>query len=128
MTDVLVVAELMDGGVRKTTLSAIGAARTVTEATSGAFDVLVIGPGAKGAASQAAAFGARKLIVTELAGGYLAEAYAPTVAKLAANYGVVVATASTYGKDQGAFPVMVKSFFAKFFFCQFGHTFIKAAT
>ncbi len=99
MTDVLVVAELMDGGLRKTTLSAINAAKTIASGTGGAFDVLVIGPGAKNAASQAAGFGARKIVATEVAGGYRAEAYAPTVAAAAKAYGVVVATASTYGKD-----------------------------
>jgi electron transfer flavoprotein alpha subunit len=99
MTDVLVVAELIDGGLRKTTLSAISAARTIAQGTGGAFDVLAIGAGAKNAASQVAAFGARKILATEIAGGYIAEGYAPTVAKAASGYGVVIATASTYGKD-----------------------------
>ncbi len=99
MTDVLVVAELMDGGLRKTTLSAINAAKTITEGTGGAFDVLVIGVGSKNAAGQAAAFGARKVLATEISGGYRAEAYAPTVAAAAKGYGVVVSTASTFGKD-----------------------------
>src|SRR5918995_1110333 len=75
MTDVLVVAELIDGGLRKTTLSAISAARTIAQGTGGAFDVLAIGAGAKKAASE------------------------PRVAQAAKNYGVVVTTASTYGKD-----------------------------
>ena len=99
MTDVLVVAELMDGGLRKTTLSAITAARTIAQGTGGAFDVLAIGEGSKKAAQEAAAFGARKVLAAEVAGGYRAEAYAPTVAQLAKNYGVVATTASTYGKD-----------------------------
>ena len=99
MTDVLVVAELIDGGLRKTTLSAISAARTIASGTGGAFDVLAIGAGAKKAAGEAAGFGARKVLATEVAGGYLAEGYAATVAAAAKNYGVVVVTASTYGKD-----------------------------
>jgi electron transfer flavoprotein alpha subunit len=99
MTDVLVVAELMDGGLRKTTLSAINAAKTIASGTGGAFDVLVIGTGTKNAAGQVAGFGARKIVATEIGGGYRAEAYAPTVAAAAKAYGVVVTTASTFGKD-----------------------------
>ncbi len=99
MTDVLVVAELMDGGLRKTTLSAISAARTIAQGTGGAFDVLAIGEGAKKAAQEAAGFGARKVLATEVSGGYRAEAYAATVAQAGKGYGVVLATASTYGKD-----------------------------
>lgn len=99
MTDVLVVAELMDGGLRKTTLNAITAARTIAQGTGGAFDVLAIGEGSKKAAAEVATYGARKVLAAEVAGGYRAEAYAATVAATAKSYGVVVTTASTYGKD-----------------------------
>jgi len=99
MTDVLVVAELMDGGLRKTTLNAITAARAIAQGTGGAFDVLAIGEGSKKAAGEVAAYGARKILASEIAGGYRAEAYAATVAAAAKNYGVVLTTASTYGKD-----------------------------
>src|SRR5690606_2982892 len=99
MADVLVVAELMEGGLRKTTLNAISAARTIAQGTGGAFDVLAIGEGAQKAASEVAAFGARKVLATEIGGGYRAEAYAATVAQAGKGYGVVIATASTYGKD-----------------------------
>jgi electron transfer flavoprotein alpha subunit len=95
MTDVLVVAELLDGKVRKTTLSAITAAKQI----GGAFDVLAIGEGAANAASELAGFGARKVLKAEIAGGYVGEKYAPTVAALAKSYGVVVACATAYGKD-----------------------------
>jgi len=101
MTDVLVVAELMDGGLRRNTLAAVTLAKQIAEGTGGAFDILSIGAGAKTAAEQAAKFGARKVLAAEIAGGYFAEAYAPTVAEVAkaGGYGVVAATASTYGKD-----------------------------
>jgi electron transfer flavoprotein alpha subunit len=99
MTDVLVVAELMDKGLRKTTLAAISLAKQIAGASSGAFDILAIGEGAQAAAAQAAKYGARKVLVAEIAGGYTAERYAPTVAEVAKGYGVVAATASTYGKD-----------------------------
>jgi electron transfer flavoprotein alpha subunit len=101
MTDVLVVSELIDGGLRKNTLTAVTLAQQVASGTGGAFDVLAIGEGAKKAAADLAKFGARKVIVAEIAGGYFAEKYAPTVAEVAkkGNYGVVTACASTYGKD-----------------------------
>jgi electron transfer flavoprotein alpha subunit len=99
MTDVLVVAELLDGGLRKNTLSAVTFAKQVAEGTGGAFDILAIGEGAQAAADQAASYGARKVLVAEVSGGYFAEGYAPTVAEVGKGYGVIAATASTYGKD-----------------------------
>ena len=100
MTDVLVVAELIDGGLRRNTLSAVTLAKQVAEGTGGAFDILAVGEGAKNAAAQAAKFGARKVFAAEVAGGYFAEKLAPTVAEVAkGGYGVITATASTYGKD-----------------------------
>ncbi|MDH5676147.1 MAG: electron transfer flavoprotein subunit alpha/FixB family protein [Myxococcales bacterium] len=101
MTDVLVVAELMDGTLRRNTLAAVTLAKQVAEGTGGAFDILAIGEGSKAAADEAAKYGARKVLAAEIAGGYFAEAYAPTVADIskAGGYGVITATASTYGKD-----------------------------
>jgi electron transfer flavoprotein alpha subunit len=101
MTDVLVVSELIDGGMRKNTLTAITLAKKVAEGTGGKFDVLSIGAGAKNASAELAKYGARKVIVAEIAGGYIAEKYAPTVAEVAkkGGYGVVTVCASTYGKD-----------------------------
>jgi electron transfer flavoprotein alpha subunit len=100
MTDVLVVAELIDGGLRRNTLAAVTLAKQIAQGTGGAFDILAIGEGAKKAAEQASKFGARKVLASEVAGGYFAEKYAPTVAEVAkGGYGVITATASTYGKD-----------------------------
>jgi electron transfer flavoprotein alpha subunit len=101
MTDVLVVAELLDGQMRKTTLSAVTMAKQVAEATGGAFDILSIGEGAKASADRLAKFGARKVLVAEIGGGYLAEKYAPTIADTAkaGGYGVLTACATTFGKD-----------------------------
>jgi electron transfer flavoprotein alpha subunit len=100
MTDVLVVAELIDGGFRRNTLAAVTLAKQVAQGTGGAFDILAIGEGAKKAAGEAAKFGARKVLAAEVPGGYFAEKYAPTIAEVAkGGYGVVTATASTYGKD-----------------------------
>ncbi len=101
MTDVLVVAELLDGGLRRNTLSAVRFAQEVAEGTGGGFDVLAIGEGSAAAAEALTKCGARKVLTAEIEGGYFAEKYAPTVAEIAKSggYGVVTATASTYGKD-----------------------------
>lgn len=98
MTDVLVVAELLEGKVRKNTLSAITAAKTL--ASGGAIDILAIGEGAANAAAELTGFGARKVITAEIAGGYTSEAYAPTVTAVAkGGYGAIVAAASAVGQD-----------------------------
>ena len=101
MTDVLVVSELIDGGLRKNTLTAVTLAKQVSEGTGGKFDILAIGAGAKNAAAELAKYGARKVFVAEIGGGYIAEKYAPTIAEVAkkGGHGVVTACASTYGKD-----------------------------
>jgi electron transfer flavoprotein alpha subunit len=101
MTDVLVIAELLNGEARKNSLSAVTLAKQVAEGTSGAFDILSIGEGAKGAAASLSKFGARKVLSAEIAGGYFAEKYAPTIAEIVTKggYGVVTACASSYGKD-----------------------------
>lgn len=100
MTDVLVVAELFEGNALKASFAAVAFAKQVAEGTSGAYDILVIGEGASGAADALAKQGARKVLRAEIAGHYVAENYAPTVAEVAkGGYGVVVAGATAYGKD-----------------------------
>ncbi len=98
MTDVLVVAEIDAGKVKKTTLSAITMAR---QAGSG-FSILAIGgPGTKAAAAELTGYGAAKVFVCEDASlqNYVAEQFAPTVAAVGKAFGLVCATASTFGKD-----------------------------
>ena len=101
MADILVVGEILEGVFRKNSLSAVRFGADVASATSGAFDILVIGDGADAAADGAANYGARKVLKAQIDGGYLAENYAATVAKVATDggYKVVVATAGTTGKD-----------------------------
>jgi len=101
MTDVLVVAELLDGELRRNTLSAVRFAKEAAEGTGGGFDVLCIGVGTAAAAEALTKCGARKVLTAEIEGGYVAEKYAPTIAEIAKSggYGVLAATASTYGKD-----------------------------
>ena len=102
MSEVLVVAELSDGSVRKTTHSAISAARKINQLTGGSFSILVIGAGsAKTAAAELSGYGAQRLLVCSDASlqNYLAERYAPVVAAQAKGFEVVLATASSFGKD-----------------------------
>ena len=101
MTDILVVGEILDGDLRKNTLSAVTFAAQVAGSTGGAYDVLLVGDGAEQAAASAASYGARKVLFAQVDGGYLAEKHAATVAAVAqgGGYGVVTATAGTTGKD-----------------------------
>ncbi|HNZ23384.1 MAG TPA: electron transfer flavoprotein subunit alpha/FixB family protein [Polyangiaceae bacterium] len=101
MADVLVVAELAGGQIRKATHSAITFAREAAGHLGGGFSILVIGQGAAAAAAQLTDFGATKVYTTEITSvnGYVCEHYAPTVAELAKQFAVVVATATAYGKD-----------------------------
>jgi electron transfer flavoprotein alpha subunit len=101
MSSILVVAEIADGKVKKTTHSAITFASQAKQALGGSFSILVIGAGAQGAAAELTGFGAEKILVADDASlkDYVAERYAPTVAATAKGFAVVVATASSYGKD-----------------------------
>jgi len=101
MADILVVAELAEGKVKKATHSAITFARQVAQGTGGSFSVLVIGAGAQAASSELAGFGAKALLVADSADlkNYTAERFAPTVIEAARGFGVVVATATSVGKD-----------------------------
>src|ERR1700677_3532563 len=102
MSNVLVVAEVVEGKIRKATLSAVTFAREVAKA-GGSFAVLVMGANAKGAAAEVASLGASKVIVVDDAslGHQVCELFAPTIAAVAkaGGYDVVVVTASSFGKD-----------------------------
>jgi electron transfer flavoprotein alpha subunit len=99
MSQVLVVAELHDGHVRKSTHSAIAFARS----TGLPFTLLVAGANAKAAAAELVAYGAAKVLAAEDArlANPLAEVIAPTIAEVAKSGGfdVVAITASSFGKD-----------------------------
>jgi electron transfer flavoprotein alpha subunit len=102
MSEILVVAELSEAGVRKATHSAIGCARRIAQLTGGSFSILVLGgPNTKAAAAELTGFGAARILCAEDASltHYLAETYAPVVAAAAKGFDVILATASSYGKD-----------------------------
>jgi electron transfer flavoprotein alpha subunit len=95
----LIVAELHEGDVRKSTHSAITFAKQI----GAPFSILVLGANAKGAATDVIGFGAAKVLAAEDASlkDYVCERFAPTVAAVATSGGfdTVVMTASSYGKD-----------------------------
>jgi electron transfer flavoprotein alpha subunit len=93
----LVLAELHDGKVRKSTLSAVTFARQL----GAPFSVLVIGPNAKAAAAELTGYGATKVITCDDAAGYVCERVAPTVAAVVKSGGfdTLAVTASSFGKD-----------------------------
>jgi electron transfer flavoprotein alpha subunit len=94
---VLVIADHDNGSVRPATLNTVTAAGKL-----GPVDVLVAGSGAKAAADAAAKIaGVNKVLLADNAayGHGLAENVAPLIVKLAANYGHVLASATTFGKN-----------------------------
>lgn len=111
MADILVVAEILEGAVKKTTLSAITFAREASKAIGGSFSIVAVGAGAEKAAGDLAKYGAAKVLVAAGDGasgvddaalkGYVAEVWAPTIAAAAksGNFAVVTGPASVFGKD-----------------------------
>jgi electron transfer flavoprotein alpha subunit len=102
MSNVLVVAELSRGTLRKATLSALTAAREVARRSGGAVSALVLGSGAAAAAEELAAYGVPvRLADAPVLAHPLAEAHAPVVADAARAAGAswVVTAATAYGKD-----------------------------
>jgi electron transfer flavoprotein alpha subunit len=99
MAGTLVVAELFEGKVRKSSYSALSFARQLGAPLS----VLVMGAGARAASADLTAFGAQKILVCEdpALADYVCERYAPTVAKVAKEgaYDTIALTASAFGKD-----------------------------
>ncbi len=103
MADVLVVAEVAQGRLRKTTLSAITFARQLASRIGGGFSVLVLGKGVSGPAQEAAAFGAKAVHVVDAPAleHYIASTWAAVVAEAATRVGAdfVAATSSTFARD-----------------------------
>jgi electron transfer flavoprotein alpha subunit len=102
MANVLVVSELSeDGKLKKSTLSAITFARQALPAVGGSITILVLGATTADAAAELAGYGAAKIIVVEdpSLAKYTAEHYAPSVVAAAQGVSLVVATASSFGKD-----------------------------
>ena len=103
MADILVVVEHQEGALKKTTLSAITAAKALSGLSAGVVDALVLGQAAGAVADKVGGYGVRKVLLAEGAAfaAYTAAAYAPAVAQVVKEkgYGAVFAPASTFGKD-----------------------------
>ncbi|MGC4089542.1 MAG: electron transfer flavoprotein subunit alpha/FixB family protein [Polyangiaceae bacterium] len=103
MPNALVIAELADdGSLRKSTLSAITFAKAALPALGGSFSILVLGgAGSERAAQELGGYGAAQVLhcADPSLAHYTAEHFAPTVADVAKGYGLVVATATSFGKD-----------------------------
>ena len=103
MANALVIAELADdGSLRKSTLSAITFAKAALPALGGTFSILVLGgPSAAEHAKELAGYGAAKVLycADPSLAHYTAEHFAPTVAEVGKSYGLLVATATAFGKD-----------------------------
>jgi electron transfer flavoprotein alpha subunit len=99
MPGTLVIAELFEGKVRKTTYSAIAFAKQI----GSPFSVLVLGAGSDGAAKDLTAYGAQKVFACERSDmkHAVCERFAPTAAKAVKDGGfdTVALTASAFGKD-----------------------------
>jgi electron transfer flavoprotein alpha subunit len=101
MANILVVAEVAEGKLKKTTHSAVTFARQAAATLGGTYSILIVTDDAGGAAQEAAGLGAAQVLVAEDASfkSYLAERVAPTVAAVGKGFAVIVGTASAFGKD-----------------------------
>ncbi|MES1182567.1 MAG: electron transfer flavoprotein subunit alpha/FixB family protein [Myxococcales bacterium] len=102
MANVLVVAELSeDGKLKKSTLSAIAFARQALPTVGGTLAIVALGASTAAATAELAGYGAAKIIAVEdpSLAQYTAEHYAPSVAAAAQGVSLVVATATSFGKD-----------------------------
>ncbi|MEI9938570.1 MAG: electron transfer flavoprotein subunit alpha/FixB family protein [Pseudomonadota bacterium] len=102
MSDALVIAELSeDGKLKKSTLAAITFAKLALPTLGGSFSILVLGANATTAAAELTGYGAAKVLtVTDpVFAKYTAEQFTPTVAAVGKGFGLIVATATSFGKD-----------------------------
>ena len=102
MSDALVIAELSeDGKLKKSTLSAITFAKRALPALGGTFSILVLGANAATAAAELSGYGAAKVLSASDAAfaKYTAEQFTATVAAVGKGFGLIVATATSFGKD-----------------------------
>jgi len=102
MGNVLAICEFSGSNLRTSALANLAFARTAASAHGGEVIVLLVGPGAQAASASAAKYAPKVIVVEDgQLEHYLAETYAPIVARLAQEHGasVVTATATAMGKD-----------------------------
>jgi electron transfer flavoprotein alpha subunit len=102
MGNILAFCEFTGTSLRSSALANLSFARTAATAHGGEVIVLLVGAGAQAASADAAKYAPKVLVVDDPGlAHYLAETYAPIVARLATEHGVtlVTATATAAGKD-----------------------------
>jgi len=102
MGNVLAFCESNGANLRSNALANLAAARQAAEHTGGDVIVLLIGSGTTDAGADAAKYAKKVIVVDDDAlENYLAESYAPIVARLAFEHDakIISATASAIGKD-----------------------------
>jgi electron transfer flavoprotein alpha subunit len=103
MGNVLVLVEPAGGQIRSASLPAVTFGRDLAGKAGGNLILAVLGANVGDAAKDAARYGAAEVVAVDDAGlgNYLAETYAPIVARLAQEKGCshVAATATAQGKD-----------------------------
>ena len=102
MGNILAFCEYTGSGLRSSALANIALARTAAELHSGDVIILLMGKGASAAADNAAKYAGKVIVVDDDAiENYLAETYAPIVARIAGEQGasIITATATAVGKD-----------------------------
>jgi electron transfer flavoprotein alpha subunit len=103
MSNVLIVVETHAGQLRTASLPAVTFGKQMAEKSGGKVSLLVVGNGVGNAAAEAAKYGVAEVLVAEHPGleHYLAETWAPIVAKVAKEKGATVVgmTSTSTGKD-----------------------------
>lgn len=102
MGNVIAFCEFAGTALRTSALSNLACARQTATHHGGAVIALLIGPGAQAAGAAAAKFAAKVITVDDASlANYLAETYAPIIAREAKAHGAtaVCATATAIGKD-----------------------------
>jgi len=103
MANVLVVLEHAAGALRTASLPAVTFGKEMAAKVGGQLYLLVVGHNVGKVAEEASHLGAGEVLVAENPGleHYLAETYAPIVARVAKDQGasIVGGTATTFGKD-----------------------------
>lgn len=102
MGNVLAICEFSGASLRSSALSNLTFARTAAAAHGGEVIIALLGAGAQAASAAAATFAGKVVVVDDAAlASYMAESYAPIIARLAKEHNatVVSATATSMGKD-----------------------------
>ncbi|HOX28889.1 MAG TPA: electron transfer flavoprotein subunit alpha/FixB family protein [bacterium] len=103
MANVLVIAEVKEGKLKKVTLELLSKGQELASKAGGALEAVVLGSGVEALAGEMAQYGAAKVYVADDAAlaAFNGEAYANVLVKLieASKPGIVLVGASINGKD-----------------------------